>query len=363
MSEVANRCGLGDFVAEMIRDHSLFVRNNQVNLLACAGDSDEPGERDLELAIERMRAMSFVGVVDCFRQSIAAGAEALRMAFPELDYARPPVNVSRGMQGTVASRIEEVRTACQPEVFEELVRITELDRRLVDLVRAEVLGRYEALSQVTPVTRRQERRPDAGDARVVVDPLRRVIRLAPFWRELAGRGRAVLKAHTLFDAAFYLRRYADVAASGVDPLLHYLKYGNREMRQPHPLFDPLFYLMKNPDVRAAGLNPLLHYVVNGAAEGRKPHPLFEPAYYRGTLEHFLSCGMAAANPHPLFDCRAYLEAHPEVDINPLLHYVLSGANWSGGGVEIRDVRVDANQPQQRPFLRAVSAEQIRAQRD
>src|SRR5580700_4196088 len=89
MSELANNCALGGFVQVMIRDHSLFVRNNQVNLLACCGDSDEPDERDLDLAVRRMRAASFAGVVDCFGVSAIAGTAALRRAFPELDCGRP----------------------------------------------------------------------------------------------------------------------------------------------------------------------------------------------------------------------------------------------------------------------------------
>ena len=96
MSDLANRATLGDFVAGMIQDFPLFVKNVQVNLLACAGDSDEPEQRDLDLAIQRMLATSFLGVVDCFDQSVVAGAHALRRAFPELDCDRPPVNVSGG---------------------------------------------------------------------------------------------------------------------------------------------------------------------------------------------------------------------------------------------------------------------------
>ncbi len=76
--------------------------------------------------------------------------------------------------------------------------------------------------------------------------------------------------HPLFDPAFYLRKYPDVAAAGVNPFCHYLKHGYKELRQPHPLFDPAFYLSRNPDVRLAGLDPLLHYLRHGAVEDRKP---------------------------------------------------------------------------------------------
>ena len=137
--------------------------------------------------------------------------------------------------------------------------------------------------------------------------------------------------HPLFDPAFYLRKYPDVAAGGANPLCHYLKHGAAQLRQPHPLFDAGFYLDRNPDVRAAGMNPLVHYVRHGAAEDRKPLPLFEPSHYRNScaeapncgqnlLAHFLESRAGAASPHPLFDCEAYLDAHPDAaaqSTNPL----------------------------------------------
>ena len=151
---------------------------------------------------------------------------------------------------------------------------------------------------------------------------------------LARHGR-VPATHPLFDPAFYLQKYPDVAAAGVNPLRHYREYGSAESRQPHPLFDPAFYLSHNLDVAESGVDPLVHYLSRGGAEDRKPHPLFEPSYYRlnagmgagnaaNPLVHFLKSGPNAAQPHPLFDCGAYLEANPEVaesGLNPLVHYL------------------------------------------
>jgi hypothetical protein len=454
MSDLANRATLGDFIAGMIQDFPLFVKNVQVNLLACGGDSDEPEPRDLDLATERMLATTFLGVVDCFDQSAAAGAHALRRAFPELDCARPAVNVSDGLRGTVASRTEKLRQACTPQVYEELLRLNSLDRELVDRARAEVLRRFQQVSRRTarPIQRAKRRTQEPAG---FFTTARRVLSLAPYWRELTGSARKTLfdadyyghpllhflvegayqgrQPHPLFDPAFYLRKYPDVAAAGVNPLLHYLKHGAAELRQPHPLFDPGFYLDRNPDVRRAGLNPLVHYVRHGAAEDRKPLPLFEPSHYRKScaeapvrgqklLAHFLESGAGAASPHPLFDCEAYLDAHPDAAAhgrNPLVDYLLSDAARSAGPmpesaalahIDIQDVQVTvvllggsldsktpeerraiheawkgwaARQgmpgsvalvwpaagglaqwladPQQQPFLDAVSLEQIRAQ--
>jgi glycosyltransferase involved in cell wall biosynthesis len=77
---------------------------------------------------------------------------------------------------------------------------------------------------------------------------------------------ALVRAH--LDAGFYLERYPDVRAGGLEPALHYLRQGWREGRDPGPGFSTGFYLERNPDVRAGGGNPFLHWLRAGRAEGR-----------------------------------------------------------------------------------------------
>lgn len=72
----------------------------------------------------------------------------------------------------------------------------------------------------------------------------------------------------LFDAKWYLKQNPDVKASGMDPVLHYLKYGWREGRNPSKDFDGTFYLLKYPDVKKARFCPLIHYEKYGKQEGR-----------------------------------------------------------------------------------------------
>jgi len=61
-------------------------------------------------------------------------------------------------------------------------------------------------------------------------------------------------------------------------------------------FDRDWYLVRNPDVRQVGIEPLAHYLRYGEVEGRFPSPWFNPAWYRqvydipaeqSPLEHFL----------------------------------------------------------------------------
>lgn len=82
------------------------------------------------------------------------------------------------------------------------------------------------------------------------------------------RLRDVINNSPLFDAKWYLSEYPDVAASGVDPALHYIQFGASEQRNPSPHFDSAWYLKQYDDVAAAGVNPLMHFIRFGKAEGR-----------------------------------------------------------------------------------------------
>ncbi len=125
----------------------------------------------------------------------------------------------------------------------------------------------------------------------------------PAWlQSRTANAASLVRASGLFDAAWYLETYPDVAARKVDPVLHYVRHGAREGRDPNRIFSSSWYLANNPDVAKAGLNPLAHFILRGAQEGR--------------------------NPGPLFDTKWYLEANPDVaaaGVDPLLHFLRHGA--------------------------------------
>ena len=103
---------------------------------------------------------------------------------------------------------------------------------------------------------------------------------------------------SFFDPTWYLSRYPDVAASGTEPLHHFVHYGAAENRDPNRFFDSAWYLAHYPDVANSGRHPLLHYLQMGAAELRNPHPRFDAAYY--------------------------VDQHPEAAANPLLYHLVFG---------------------------------------
>jgi len=167
--------------------------------------------------------------------------------------------------------------------------------------------------------------------------LKRLLQIVPYAGVMRPRG--VNPPENLFDADYYLSTNPDVAAAGVNPLLHFIVAGAFEGRRPHPLFDPAYYLRKYPDVAVSGVNPLAHYLKHGAAEGRQPHPWFKPGPYldccpkvrdsgENPLLHFLrSAPSNWCRPHPQFDCQYYLSQNADVPalwMNPLVHFVLHG---------------------------------------
>ncbi|UTD55520.1 coiled-coil domain-containing protein [Halomonas sp. MS1] len=74
-----------------------------------------------------------------------------------------------------------------------------------------------------------------------------------------------------FDAKWYLAHNPDIAQDrkmAKNPARHYLLLGGFEGRNPSPAFDSAYYLEHNPDVAETGMNPLVHYLKFGEKEQR-----------------------------------------------------------------------------------------------
>lgn len=74
-----------------------------------------------------------------------------------------------------------------------------------------------------------------------------------------------------FDRRGYIERYGkDEQFDHNDPLAHYLLVGAKKGFSPSEFFDGNSYLESNNDIAKAGLNPLVHYLRFGFDEGRAP---------------------------------------------------------------------------------------------
>ena len=195
----------------------------------------------------------------------------------------------------------------------------------------------------------------------------------------------VVRRSVLFDRTWYNATYVDVAAAGVDPAEHYVRFGAAEGREPSPWFSGKAYLEKNPDVAATRANPLLHYIEHGYAEGRtggvaqeirgiesllisnvpvgalrrdlqfaetvRNSVFFDENWYVSNYpevgtsgidpaEHYVRIGASEGyDPGPLFSTRSYLEKNADVaaaKANPLLHYLEHG-RYEGRAGGLRNV--------------------------
>jgi hypothetical protein len=140
-SDLARTESIGGFIAGLVDHHAYRASNVQVNMLANGIVNDPPAEADLVRATEVMLKTSFLGVVDCFNESLIAGQHFLRPVFPNLALAQQPANVSSALEGAMHGRIEKFRRACDVDVYAELVRINALDSELVNRARTEVRRR------------------------------------------------------------------------------------------------------------------------------------------------------------------------------------------------------------------------------
>ncbi len=187
-----------------------------------------------------------------------------------------------------------------------------------------------------------------------------------------------------FDRDWYNARNPDVVRVGIDPMAHYLRYGEAEGRYPSPWFNPGWYraVYQVPPDRcalehflvhratgrflpsaalylvplmspwredvAAGIDPFDHYLTQMDVRERELLPdlpllqrsgLIDTQYYRinpsdryeaelDPVLHYVRFGWwRGLRPNTVFDPEWYGESNPAIaylGINPLVHYILEG---------------------------------------
>jgi hypothetical protein len=82
----------------------------------------------------------------------------------------------------------------------------------------------------------------------------------------------LIRGSALFDDAWYLRTYHDVADLGEDPALHFLRHPYNPFRRPSDDFDIGQYVIDHPEVLADRVNPLVHFLLSPESEGADAYP-------------------------------------------------------------------------------------------
>ncbi len=104
---------------------------------------------------------------------------------------------------------------------------------------------------------------------------------------------ALIEASGEFNYEYYNKQAVRYAVSGMNPVLHFVLYGDFFYLDPTPNFSVTHYLLSGADVGRSGVSSLAHYIMHGKKEGRTANPsdddwivlaknlgLFDPQYYR-----------------------------------------------------------------------------------
>ena len=110
-----------------------------------------------------------------------------------------------------------------------------------------------------------------------------------------------------FCTVYYLNKNIDVAGSGQNPFLHFIRYGKNEGRKSSAVnkdssknsyeyfsirnalkkdyitikdhIDKEYYLSHNKDINGSSIDPVFHFLSTGYIEGRNPTEYFDSVYY------------------------------------------------------------------------------------
>jgi glycosyltransferase involved in cell wall biosynthesis len=161
------------------------------------------------------------------------------------------------------------------------------------------------------------------------------------------------KRESIINSGLFQEEYYLVLAKAITPfesaLDHYLAYGWKNNINPCSYFSVEYYLTENPDVLESGVEPLLHYIEYGEKEGRKSSVYCSIAHLKkqikatdkstllGHFHQFERSQLISA--HQYFDIQYYLEHNPDVassDASPYFHFLETGI------CEGRNPRADIN---------------------
>jgi hypothetical protein len=302
-------------VAKRLTDERDALIASQAEEREAASRRETEHEQALaKVRVEAQQVLARVREETDLRSALDAGFEKLAASFAEraaleralVESAAVAKRLTDERDALIASQAEEREAASRRETEHEqaLAKV----RKETEELRAEIaslgqqrqsadeeLGRVKHKYRASQYDVERERKAHAITKSKLVDTTNKLARyersaawraylaVVAFWRRTLGiagslngssrrRRREQLSTIAqsgLFDGRWYLAQYPDVAAAGLDPLVHFAKNGWREGRDPGPGFRTSAYLKVNPDVAGTGRNPLLHYIEYGRSEGRE----------------------------------------------------------------------------------------------
>ncbi len=166
----------------------------------------------------------------------------------------------------------------------------------------------------------------------------------------------------LFQAEWYIKTYKEARDSGMNPIEHFVRVGEKKGYNPNPYFDQKWYVQRSAAARRFPGPAAVHYARKAWWKGRSPSPQFSVPLYlhynkhvaeagKEPLADFLKNGQAAGRlalptwledkkhhqttdemdiiaKSGLFMARWYKLSHTDLwhdTMDPLLHFVRQGA--------------------------------------
>jgi hypothetical protein len=132
----------------LLGEYPHLINDVQVNVMANAGVyTRPPTAQDLRVALERVRQISVLGVVELFDESAVAAEYFLRPTFPALRFEYVPQNVTTVWNSAAPAPEDELREAIGETRYAQLERLNRLDMQLVAFAKEELLRRFDMVPE------------------------------------------------------------------------------------------------------------------------------------------------------------------------------------------------------------------------
>ena len=140
--EQAQRLDLGHFTELLLTRYPQVANDAQVNFLANASQhAQAPSAKDLEKAARVATEAAVPGVTELFDLSMRAAYYCLYPVFGRLDVQHVKQNVSPGRVESLEARLNHLKQACGPKLYDQLLEMNTLDLQLIELTSNEIQRR------------------------------------------------------------------------------------------------------------------------------------------------------------------------------------------------------------------------------
>jgi len=145
LAQCARTADATAFFDLLVGNYPHLVNDAQVNALANSGVYTRPPTgQDLRVAIERVRQISVLGVVELFDESAVTAEYFLTPTFPALHFEYVPQNVTTAFHGAAE---DEFRGEIGEARYAHLERMNRFDTQLVAFATGELLRRFEMVPE------------------------------------------------------------------------------------------------------------------------------------------------------------------------------------------------------------------------